>query len=77
MSDVKLYTKPGCGPCIGVKHKLQANSVKYVEEDARQHVEYLQSLGAGSAPVLVKDGALVKWWDSEDMKRVVGFGKLP
>lgn len=77
MSDVTIYTAPNCGPCMGVKRYLQSNSIKYEEKDARQNVEYLQSLGAMSAPVLVSGDAVVMGFDLENLKRVFEFGKLP
>lgn len=55
---VVVYTQPNCGPCNAVKRLLTAEGIAFEERPAADHLDYLASIGARSAPVIV-DGAQV------------------
>lgn len=52
---VKLYTKPGCGPCTSTKRALEARGVPFDLIDVSQDPEalaFITSLGYRTAPVV-------------------------
>lgn len=55
MTVVRVYTKPGCGPCTATKRMFDSLGVEYVEEDAtdERNIEAFKALGFLSAPVVV------------------------
>lgn len=45
-----------CQPCVAVKRWLRLAGVEYEERDAKDHIEYIHSLGYRQAPVTVNGG---------------------
>lgn len=62
--SIKVYTLPNCQPCRLTKRKLGDMGLEYTELDAREHVDYLDSLGFRASPVVTvvtDDGELLSW----------------
>lgn len=66
MQSITVYSQPHCPPCRLTKRKLNELELDYVEEDAREHVEYLAGLSFRATPVvLVRDeetGEVTQSW---------------
>lgn len=63
--QVHIYTKPNCQPCRATKQKLTEAGIPFTELDATAAPDYLRSLGATAAPVvLVIEGNQIaqSWW---------------
>lgn len=59
MSEVTIYTKPGCPHCAGAKADLQRRGVRYVEHNVVADAEALQRMlalngGRRYVPTLVE-----------------------
>jgi glutaredoxin len=59
MSDVLIFTKPGCPHCAAAKDDLQRRGVHYVEYNAKDDPEALQRMmalngGRRHVPTLVQ-----------------------
>ncbi len=67
MSDIKIYTKPGCPYCAAAKSDMDKKGIAYDEIDVKSDVESLDKMvrlsGGRTVPVIV-DGDNV----------TVGFG---
>lgn len=50
---VIVYTQPNCPPCNMVKRLLTQDGIAFEERSAADHLEYLEGIGARSAPVIV------------------------
>ncbi len=59
MSDIIVYTRPGCAPCMMVKRHLDDNNIPYtakdVEADPKAEAE-LADLGFMKTPITVVKG---------------------
>ena len=67
---VTVYTKPGCGPCIGTKRALESKGIEYQEASLLEpeNLTYVQSLGYAQAPVVVApDGS---HWSGLEVGRI-------
>ncbi|WP_026820040.1 glutaredoxin family protein [Arthrobacter castelli] len=54
--EITVYTQPGCGPCIGIKRRLDQSGVRYRTVDITASSEAkkpLVELGYQSTPVTV------------------------
>ena len=60
---VVIYTQPNCPPCAAVKRLLTAEGIAFEERPAAEHLDFLASIGARSAPVII----------DEDGKAIMGF----
>ena len=65
-----VYTKPGCGGCIGTKRTLEKAGVDFEEKDVRDpaHMTEAKATGFLGAPIVVADPAL-----GLDVSEWVGF----
>lgn len=68
MSDVTIYTKPGCPYCAAAKADFESRAVPFKEVNVQADQKALQTMlthsgGRRSVPVIVEDG-----------KVTVGFG---
>lgn len=46
MSNVTLYTQPGCGPCVGVKSQLKKKGIPFTELNVQEDPEAYAALKA-------------------------------
>ena len=46
MSNIEIYTRPGCGYCTHAKRLLTNNDLDFVEHDVYQHPENIKQLHA-------------------------------
>ena len=58
MSDIQIYTKPGCPHCAAAKADLQRRGVRYIEHNAKDDPAALQRMlelngGRRSVPTIV------------------------
>lgn len=60
---VVVYTQPNCPPCKMVLRLLEAEGIPFEERPAADHLDFLASIGARSAPVII----------DEDGKAIFGF----
>ena len=63
MSEVVMYTKPGCPSCAKAKDWYNAKSIVFTEKYAQDNREYRKEMFAFSdnnptVPVIVEDGKL-------------------
>lgn len=56
---VIVYTKENCPPCRMVKRVLEAEGIAFEERNAMDHADYLASIGARSAPVIVDGDKII------------------
>jgi glutaredoxin 3 len=61
MSDVTIYTKPGCPYCAAAKDDLQQRSVRYVEHNVKADPAALRRMlelngGRRHVPTIVQGG---------------------
>lgn len=73
---IKVYTSPGCGPCVAVKHAMRSRGVPFTEVNAREPEAqaYLEGLGYQGVPVTVcPDG---QHWHGMDSERIVGLAVM-
>lgn len=66
-----VYTQPNCPPCNAVKRWLTARGVDYEEKPATENLEYLASLGARSAPVVVQGTKVVQGFNPVELQTFV------
>lgn len=52
---VIVYTQPNCPPCAAVKRLLTAEGIAFEERQASDHMDFLSSIGARSAPVIIDE----------------------
>lgn len=52
---VRVYTKPGCGPCVATKRAFESKGIEFIEEDATDpmNIAAIKELGHLAAPVVV------------------------
>lgn len=70
---IRLYTAPGCGPCVATKRALNSRGIRFEEVDATSEEARaeLGALGYRQVPVTVlPDGS---HWHGLDMERVAGI----
>jgi glutaredoxin len=64
--EVRVFTKPSCGPCTATKAALTDKGVTFAEVDATtpENVAYLRTLGFQQAPVVVvtRQGVYLGKW---------------
>lgn len=81
MKTITVYSKPNCPQCTATKKKLGKHGVIYVEQDAREHAEYLKGMGYFSAPVVVvhEEGETtpVDSWSGYRPERVAALAYTP
>jgi glutaredoxin 3 len=63
MSNVVMYTKPGCPYCAKAKDWYNAEGIAFTEKNAQDNREYRKEMFAFSdnnptVPVIVEDGKL-------------------
>lgn len=63
MSNVVMYTKPGCPHCAKAKDWYNAEGIAFTEKNAQDNREFRQEMFAFSnndptVPVIVEDGKL-------------------
>lgn len=61
MSEVTIYTEPGCPFCLAAKNDMKARGVKYTERDVTTDAEALAEMvrltgGERVVPVIVEGG---------------------
>jgi glutaredoxin-like protein NrdH len=64
MIEVTVYTKPMCPQCVFTEQKLDDLGVPYTAVDVTEDttaLEYVQSLGYSSAPVVLVSGDIQHW----------------
>lgn len=74
MPEVIVYSKEDCQPCRMVKRWLDKHEVKYTEEKADNHVDYLNELGYRQAPVTVTNGGHFYGFDIAQLQRLLATG---
>lgn len=68
---VTLFTKPSCGPCMGVKHALQSRGIPFRVVDVTADAEAaakITRMGYRSVPVVMVSEA--EHWSGFDMERI-------
>lgn len=67
---VIVYTKTNCQPCLAVKRLLTGEGIAFEERDATEHVEYLQTIGARGAPVVVDGDIVIHGFDPANLRKL-------
>lgn len=67
---VIVYTAPNCMPCVAVKRLLTAEGIAFEERSAPDHAEYLASIGARSAPVIVDGDQVIHGFVPDELRRL-------
>lgn len=67
---VIVYTNANCPPCAAVKRLLAAEGVAFEERNAPDHADYLASIGARSAPVIVDGDHVIHGFDPSQLRRL-------
>lgn len=65
---VIVYTKENCQPCRAVKRLLESEGIAYEERNAEEHLEYLRSVGARGAPVIVDGDRVIHGFDPAQLR---------
>ena len=73
---VKLYSQPGCGPCVATKNWLEANEVDFVEVDVRKDEEAFNAIvdrGFNGTPVVSVNDFETSWagFDTEKLSTLI------
>lgn len=74
MSEIIVYSQPGCGPCSKVKSWFDSKGVSYVEKNVVEDGEALQhirSLGYAGVPVIETPEKHWSGIDLNNMKELV------
>lgn len=70
-----LYTRPGCGPCAGLKRRLTTMDLPFTEVDITQDpaaAARLKEAGFTTVPVL-EDATTGQMWPGVDIEELVAF----
>ncbi len=64
MSDVTIYTKPGCPYCVAAKDDLQQRSISYTEHNVKADRAALRRMLESNGnrrrvPTIVQDGKVI------------------
>lgn len=65
---VIVYTQPNCPPCNAVKRLLTAEGIAFEERPAADHLDYLVSIGARSAPVIVDGTHVIHGFNPDQLR---------
>lgn len=65
---VIVYVKENCQPCKAVKRLLDGEGVAYEERNAEDHLDYLRSVGARGAPVIVDGDTVIHGFDPAQLR---------
>lgn len=62
--QITVYSKSACQPCKLTKRHLERRGLDYTELDAREHADFLTSLGFRASPVVlvVDDNGETQSW---------------
>ena len=67
MTDIEIYTRPGCGYCVSAKRLLSSRDLDYVEHDTakdqQRFAEMLQRTKGRTFPQIFIDGQSVGGFD--------------
>lgn len=69
--NVIVYSNPNCGPCMGVKRFLKTEGIEFEERNCSEHSEYLETIGARSAPIVVIGDTVIHGFDPQQMKQLL------
>lgn len=67
---VIVYTQPNCPPCAMVKRLLTAEGIEFEERAAADHLDFLASIGARSAPVIVDGTQVIHGFMPDQLRRL-------
>lgn len=56
---IKVYSKPVCGQCVGVKLWLKKNEIEFEELSIMDSLDLLEEHGVQSAPAVFKGDELI------------------
>lgn len=72
---VRVYSKPGCGPCIATKRAFESHGVPFVEEDATDEMNRaaFEELGFKSAPVVTVGESADDMWTGFKPDRIAAI----
>lgn len=68
---VIVFTQPNCQPCVAVKRVLSRDGIEFEERNAGDHIEFLASIGARSAPVIVAGDKIIHGFDPAQLKTLL------
>lgn len=67
---VIVFTQPNCPPCKMVLRLLTAEGIAFEERPAADHLDYLASIGARSAPVIVDGDHIIHGFVPDQLRRL-------
>ena len=74
MTEVKLFTSPGCGTCAQVKDYLKKADIEFKElnicED-KEAIEELKKLGAMTVPCLTAGDMVIRGFDRTRLDELI------
>lgn len=71
---IKVYTNPGCGPCIALKRWLHLEGYPFEELDAGDNIEDVVELGIRKVPAFVYGEHVVQGFNLPAIKEALhGF----
>lgn len=73
MTEVKVFTSPGCGTCAQVKEYLKKADIEYKECNILEHeaAEELKKLGAISVPCVVAGDMVIRGFDKAKLDELI------
>ncbi len=74
MTEVKLFTSPGCGTCAQVKDYLKKADIEFKELDIcedKEAIEELKKLGAMTVPCLVAGSMIIRGFDKAKLDELI------
>lgn len=72
MTTIRIYTKPGCGPCVATKRAFDAKGITYIVENAMDegNIAAFKELGFLAAPVVTVGDSADDMWSGFKIDRI-------
>ena len=73
MTEIKVYTSPGCGTCAQVKEYLKKADIEFKECNITEceYAEERKTLGAMSVPCVVAGDMVIRGFDKPKLDELI------